>query len=309
MDRPSAPVEHDDPLGRIVASSRSTGRAYVVLALGLVSDSDDMVAATEVALAIVEAELGVDMAAAQVVQRDGREALGLICAEVAPALDPAELGTAAAAHLRTTDAISVGVASSAGHPDLTLEHAIAVALEGLDVARAAGSTRAVHSELYDLATASTGIERPTESDAIGSDAPPRADATTDRAPTSVADDPFAQFIESDVALPLAPDHTSPATPARERAALTAEIMSLQVEAASLREHDKHAHALLERRISKLAHELESAESEIDRLRTTYEGDRGLPSVYRQVQGLDESESLAPLKKDLIDGLFRENERE
>ncbi len=62
----------------------------------------------------------------------------------------------------------------------------------------------------------------------------------------------------------------------------------------------------ERRISKLLHQLEDAESEIARLRSEKEEDPGVPSQFRAVQGLDPKEPEAPVKRVLIDGVFESN---
>jgi hypothetical protein len=62
----------------------------------------------------------------------------------------------------------------------------------------------------------------------------------------------------------------------------------------------------ERRITKLITQLEGAETEIDRLRAEQVGDKGLPSQFKRVQGLDPGEANAPLKRTIIDGVFRAN---
>ncbi|MEM7515461.1 MAG: hypothetical protein AAF368_00865 [Planctomycetota bacterium] len=219
------------------------------------------------------------------IKREAQEHVGRV--------DPAALGTAGLEPLGARAA--VGVSTSAGHPDLELDDAVAVAMEGLDVALQSGSSTAVHSELYDLVVGRSAGRV----SAMGAALAP--DAAAEATPAREADDPFA------VDLSAAAEAEAPRVPARERAELVHEIESLRGRAEELREGDRSARALLERRIAKLARELETAEAEIDRLRDTYEGDSGRASVFRTVQGLDPSEPLAPVKKRLIDGVFRENE--
>ncbi|MEM1448858.1 MAG: hypothetical protein AAF957_29045 [Planctomycetota bacterium] len=294
MERSSGPSTHDRTLEAIVDSSRATGRAYVVLALDAEgADPDRLRQLTSTALAAIEHEDGCDRAAASIGLRQNGEEVGLLCAEVGPGVDPAVLGTRMA-----MSRVAVGVSTSAGHPHLELDDAIAVALEGLDVALTSGASGAVHSELYDLV-----IGRPAASvRAVGEGL--HAEAATAATPAKEEDDPFARDVPGDA--DAAPP-TEPRVPARERAELVLEIEALRDQADELREQDRHARALLERRIAKLARELETAEAEIGRLRDTYEGETGRPSAYRKVQGLDPDEPMAPVKKRMIEGVFRENE--
>lgn len=294
MERPSGPSQAGRTLQAVVDSSRATGRGYVVLALSEEdADRERLTRLASAAVAAVERESGVDRAVASVATRDNGEPVGLVCAEVGPAVDPAALGNAALE--RVGGRAAAGAATGAGHPDLELEDAIVVALEGLDVALQSGSATAVHSELYDLVVgrARSGVRADEAVHAL--------EDVSCATPARAEDDPFA------VDLRAADEPGEPPVPARERAELVHEIESLRGRAEELRDEDRHARGLLERRIAKLARELETAEAEIDRLRDTYEGDRGRASVFRTVQGLDPDEPLAPIKKRLIDGVFRENE--
>ncbi|MEM8712762.1 MAG: hypothetical protein AAGG01_17560, partial [Planctomycetota bacterium] len=62
----------------------------------------------------------------------------------------------------------------------------------------------------------------------------------------------------------------------------------------------------ERRIAKLVHQLEDAESEIERLRQERDADAGIASTFRSVQGLDAQDKQAPVKRVIIDGVFHAN---
>lgn len=284
--------------------------------------------------------------------------------------------------------IAIGMATTAEHPDLVVDDAIAVAMEGLEVASASGSSRAVHSELYELTLATRrrqGTVFPLESvQHLGDDAeiprpevrpvaataaelavkaeadPPaasaeatpelepspersseqsseqssesgdelypedeefvfggRGDAIVD--PLGEFDDPFAHLAseayelgaDSAAALTNGIAPTGPAT-ARLEQESRAEIERLRLEL-ELARREKAASAAggtalenQERRIMKLITQLEGAETEIDRLRAEQAGDKGLPSQFKRVQGLDTGEANAPLKRTIIDGVFRAN---
>jgi hypothetical protein len=193
------------------------------------------------------------------------------------------------------------VATSVGHADLSLDDAITVALEGLDVARSSGSDAAVHTELYEL------VARAREWEAVTRRTVESPAAPVEAGPTAGADDPFAHMPADEAAAPADTARPpAPRTPARDRAALAAEMERLHADRDDALDLDRHARALFERRIAKLAAELERAEAEIERLREERAPDPGLPSVYREVQGLDESSPLAPVKRRLIEGVFRKN---
>lgn len=63
---------------------------------------------------------------------------------------------------------------------------------------------------------------------------------------------------------------------------------------------------LHRRIAKLNASLETTEQEIARLRSMKSVDDGVASVYRDVQGLDDGDSRAEIKKELMSEIFRAN---
>ena len=63
---------------------------------------------------------------------------------------------------------------------------------------------------------------------------------------------------------------------------------------------------LNRRIAKLTGSLEATEQEIARLRTLKDVDDGVESIYRDVQGLDDSDARAEIKKELMGAIFKAN---
>jgi hypothetical protein len=52
--------------------------------------------------------------------------------------------------------------------------------------------------------------------------------------------------------------------------------------------------------------LETTEAEIARLRGAGPLEEGVPSVYREVQGLDSDENRSDLKRDLMGAIFQAN---
>lgn len=63
---------------------------------------------------------------------------------------------------------------------------------------------------------------------------------------------------------------------------------------------------LNRRIAKLTGSLEATEQEIASLRALKSVDDGVESIYRDVQGLQDSDSRAEIKKDLMGAIFQAN---
>jgi hypothetical protein len=64
--------------------------------------------------------------------------------------------------------------------------------------------------------------------------------------------------------------------------------------------------LLERRLAKLKKELLEMEVAMEALATTKEGDPGLSSIYREVQGLNRMDTSYEKKKGLLQGVFEAN---
>ncbi len=63
---------------------------------------------------------------------------------------------------------------------------------------------------------------------------------------------------------------------------------------------------LERRVSKLQRTLNETEEVVERLKTAKEGDPGIESVYKSVQGLDPKDQRAREKRGLLDQVFKLN---
>ncbi|WP_145195670.1 hypothetical protein [Planctomycetes bacterium Poly30] len=240
--------------------------------------------------------------------------------------------------------VAIGMATTAEHKDLDVDDAIAVAMEGLEVASASGANRAVHSELYELTLATRrrrGTVYPLESVQHGDEhatipsakparqapfAPVEVETRADTPPPvdrlGEFDDPFAHLASEayELGAESATALTNGIAPKSEIVAKLeqesrAEIERLRLEldlarreklesAAKGAESDKQ-----ERRIAKLVHQLEQAESEIERLRAESAKDPGVPSKFRAVQGLDPNEPTAPVKRTIIDGVFQANRAE
>ena len=64
--------------------------------------------------------------------------------------------------------------------------------------------------------------------------------------------------------------------------------------------------LLQRRLEKVSHSLESTEQELRRVVATTDMDGGLESIYRSVQGLETSANQGELKKELMRSIFEAN---
>lgn len=69
---------------------------------------------------------------------------------------------------------------------------------------------------------------------------------------------------------------------------------------------KHEIQQLNRRIAKLTGSLEATELEIARLRRLKGVEDGVESIYRAVQGLDDSDARAEIKKELMSAIFKAN---
>lgn len=250
--------------------------------------------------------------------------------------------------------VCIGMATTLDHKELDVDEAIAVAMEGLEVATASGSSRAVHSELYELTLAThrrkgtvfpleavelldddarspspvpaveasaASTEVPSESadtsaaEVLAAEAPPEAPAGM----LGEIDDPFAHLASE--AYELGADSASALTngiaPRAEAVAKIeqqsrAEIERLRLELELARREKSESTAKgsaikkQERRISKLVKQLEGAEVEITRLRDERQGDSGVASQFKAVQGLDPNGATAPVKRAIIDGMFESN---
>ena len=73
-----------------------------------------------------------------------------------------------------------------------------------------------------------------------------------------------------------------------------------------RSEQQHRIQQLERRIGKLTRSLTETESMVERLRQLKDGDEGIESIYREVQGLDPSDPNAVDKRGLLEEIFKLN---
>lgn len=98
----------------------------------------------------------------------------------------------------------------------------------------------------------------------------------------------------------------------ELAQANAEIMRLSAERSVSTETAEDAETYkrevdqLHRRIAKLSSSLEMTEKEIARLRKLKNVDDGIESIYREVQGLDDGDARAEVKKELMGAIFQAN---
>jgi hypothetical protein len=339
------PVRDDDPVTPnavegVYRDAAEIGRVVQIFAVSVIGcvDPSAIDAATLFAVETLQARDDVEACAGSItVLMDGQTA-GVLVAQPrgAPALK--ELGSDLVRYLgnRFVGAqVSIGLASTNGREKLELDDAIAVAIEGLEVAAASGSNRAVHSELYELTLATRrrqGTIFPLESvrNLEERDFVPRPEGSTEAAPEPTEqaeslgefDDPFAHLAseayelnaESAMALTngIAPQA---AAVAELEAKSKAEIERLRLELEVARREKLQSVGpesdvnIQERRIQKLVDQLEGAEAEIARLREESSADRGVESAYRSVQGLDPAEPAAPTKRVLIDGVFEANRPE
>ncbi len=77
-------------------------------------------------------------------------------------------------------------------------------------------------------------------------------------------------------------------------------------AAAARSDQQHRIAQLERRVQKLRETLSATEQMVERLRVAKGAVSGVESIYREVQGLDESDILAQEKRGLLEEIFKLN---
>ncbi len=256
--------------------------------------------------------------------RGERQTFAAALVQVADGSKPGPLGEACVEELEGSDGgrdVSIGLATTAAHRELTLDELLAVALEGLDVARSSGAGGAVHSELYDLTLA---MQR--RAGTIFDVTDPVRQAPS---PRSEVDDPFAFLPPVEMQLEpgavrglAAPDASDapqlPVEPAalarsadearqaRAVEQLAKEIERVRLERATAEQEGQSEHDRLERRIGKLVRQLEDAQGEVERLRAEREADQGVPSRYKNVQGLNASDAAAPTKRSMLDGVYRAN---
>jgi len=212
--------------------------------------------------------------------------------------------------------LSVGVAHSVRKGAMSFRTLLAVAEEGVRVAREAGGDRWVHSEQYESfqkrfeQTAGDGKHEelvPVETRRVLQEVwLPRADvpggpssAPAGSAAPKASIAPGEAFVERvrEMVTHLGPGSPPGALLEKELTAMTAEATAGP--SASSTE-------IFERRIAKLLHALELAEQEIARLSRQHGIQAGIPSIYRTVQGLSSDDALAELKRRLMTRIFEAN---
>lgn len=344
------PAIDDDPvtpdaLNGLFRDARDLGRAVQVFALSIsgLNRSGDIDRATLMAVEALAERKDIEACTGSITVLMNGETAGVLVAQPQGAPPLKELGDhliQALSHQFEAGAqVSVGMATTVEHTGLEVDDAIAVAMEGLEVAVASGSSRAVHSELYELTLATRrrqGTVYPLESvqhddDYVVPNQPRRDDTiVTPVAPAEAAsptpvetlgefDDPFAHLAseayelgtDSAAALTngIAPQSATVAKLEQEsRAEIERLRMELDVARREKAESTKSDAEVekQERRIAKLVVQLDEAEVEIERLRKEHAMDPGVPSKFKNVQGLEKSDPAAPVKRVMIDGVFKAN---
>lgn len=107
--------------------------------------------------------------------------------------------------------------------------------------------------------------------------------------------------------PRAPANGSAAERALQRTLRELEVVQEELGHARQENDDRHRRQveILERRIEKLRAQLTDAERELER-RTPVVEDDGRPSIYREVQGLDEGDARRAHKLDLLTSIYEAN---
>ena len=219
--------------------------------------------------------------------------------------------------------VSIGIAHNRQRDPIFFETLCEVAWRGAEVAASGGGDRWAQTEIYRLVQrrldkhgaaaaerarvhARAGLELEAAPPASAAPAAPPARSFTPPVPPAPAARPAA-------AGPT-PEEIAAATEralVEERKRLRVEFEQTAVrdiralEAARASEHQAEIQRL-ERRIEKMAKELEEAEGRIVRLSKMKVGDAGVASIYRTVQGLDEEDSQRELKRELLETVFISN---
>ncbi|MEM8713789.1 MAG: hypothetical protein AAGG01_22840, partial [Planctomycetota bacterium] len=154
-------VIDDDPvtpeaMAGVFRDAHDLGRPVQVFTLA-VQPRQSVDSATLQAIRLLSARKDIETATGSITVLMSGETAGVVVAQPlgAPILKELgdELATRVAEALGNGCQVSVGLATTREHPGLELDDAIAVAMEGLEVASASGSNIAVHSELYELTLA------------------------------------------------------------------------------------------------------------------------------------------------------------
>jgi diguanylate cyclase (GGDEF)-like protein len=202
---------------------------------------------------------------------------------------------AGAVTLRVT--LSIGLAHNEGHRELAWASLRQVAEEGLAVADAGGGDRCSETELYSLYTAR---QEPGAEDVMsGLSEVAREVGYRERLEDLVARDgnlegAVTQLVEEIMSRAL--------REVRDELATRPPVLEEDAQRAYQAEIE-----LLRRRVSKLTESLGLTERELVRLRARPAGaDEGVASMYREVQGLEDGEAQAELKRQLMESIFQAN---
>ncbi len=210
---------------------------------------------------------------------------------------------------------SIGLAHNRQREPIFFETFREVAHRGAEVAARAGGDRVSQTDLYGLAQkrvarapeAAAERARIRRTYGLALDESPVFEAVEHPAPALPAGQPNASEVEID------PDEAvqTALLLAEERRRLRVEfeqatVRELQaLEEARQSEHQQDV-KLLERRIAKLARELEQAEGRILKLSKLKAGDPGVESIYRSVQGLDDGDEQFERKREMLETVFISN---
>ena len=185
-----------------------------------------------------------------------------------------------------------------------------VAEEGVSVADAAGGDRCVQTELYQLYEKErTPVSRQDIEELLS-----RAEAMgyRQRLEGLVADGEDLEEAAGKVADEIIDRAVADARKGWEselaelQAEMQAKIAGAPVPDSADAATYKREVEQLNRRLAKLTSSLELTEKEIARLRKLKNVDDGVESIYRDVQGLDDSDGRAEIKKELMGEIFKAN---
>jgi diguanylate cyclase (GGDEF)-like protein len=213
--------------------------------------------------------------------------------------------------------LSIGISHNKQTTELSFETLVAVAEDGLTVADAAGGDRSVETELYQLyekkrkararQREGAGLEPEAPTRIVAAVPPPEAQRS--EGPRLTPDDPIGQALlellakqgfEGGQFVGIDPEAVAAAirrAQAQEKVH-PAPVPSHPATPEEIREKERQIE-LLERRIAKLMEQLGLTEEEVLRLQDLKGVERGLPSLYKTVQGLSGAEQEYERKKAMM----------
>ncbi len=205
---------------------------------------------------------------------------------------------------------SIGVAHNQNEAATSVATLERVAEEGLLVAVAGGGGQVVQTELYELYEKEP-VPVPTSAGDV-EELLARAEGMgyRQRLEVLVAEgtplESAAQEVAEEVIQRAVQQERERWSRDLEMANARIEAMSTTLEQGGDRAGVERDLQQLNRRIEKLTRSLETTEAEIARLRGAGPLEEGVPSVYREVQGLDSDENRSDLKRDLMGAIFQAN---